>query len=827
MKLKNIFISLPIIIILILTFALLEFIGYGEAKRKYTQFQLARLATQGEIIRYNFEPYLQAGLPLKQFSGFSSQSERLLLSDDTIQAIQVTDTKGNLVFLNGQKNTSLEQLKKTLAARQYQASLFKLEGNKTVEESVNSLRVILPLDTRFGVVGQVAIESEKQDLFHVLDEQFKRVSYAFLTLTLIFILLIIVYEIYFARPKTRERFLKTTYIIEFIVMSLFISVVIFNTYEAGARASTKALSNSMAQRLSAVLELNLRIDDLSGINEAFEDYKKNNPHINQIALTQNDLVIYHTDTQAIGKVYHSSPGSFEYIVPLSTSPQNQTFRVAVSIPVKVVMSAIWGSAKAFIVLFVACGFISFIFLDAGTALLTVRKKREVGKNVISNPHSQPAGNYEDNRFQIGLRLIKPAYFLIVFVSALSVSFLPQLATSMAEQSGSTFATASLPFSLFYTCFALVLIPAGYYAEKGNLKKLLAAGFIAEMVGLTLLASTEDFWIMTLSRMFSGIGQGVFLIGLQSYILAITPKDKQTQGGAVKVTGRNAGMIAGTSIGALLFVYLSYHTLFMIASLLTLLATIYLWALVPGVEEITQKPHGKGTETVSLLQFMRVFRDFEFMNTLTFIGLTSKIAIAGVVMFAVPLVLSNRGFASEDIGLGLMLFYISSTVITHYISRFIDKWGETRNTLSWSSIVGGIGILMLGMLGAGFWTGEHLPGASWLNWLTLNFNEIIVNQGLLHFEDYLIFLFLILAGISNGMSTAPVLTHINKTEVAKRYGSKSISATYTFLERGGHILGPMVVSQLFIFSHQSTLGLALFGLVMIASAGLFQILSRKA
>ncbi len=825
MKLKNIFISLPIIIILILTFALLEFIGYGEAKRKYTQFQLARLATQGEIIRYNFEPYLQAGLPLKQFSGFSSQSERLLLSDDTIQAIQVTDTKGNLVFLSGQRNTSLEQLKKTLVARQYQASLFKLDGNKTVEESVDSLRVILPLDTRFGVVGQVAIESQKQDLFHVLDEQFKRVSYAFLTLTLIFILLIIVYEIYFARPKTRERFLKTTYIIEFIVMSVFISVVIFNTYESGARASTKALSNSMAQRLSAVLELNLRIDDLSGINEAFQDYKKNNPHINQIALTRDDLVVYHTDTQEIGNFYQASPDSFEYIVPLSTSQQNQTFRVAVSIPIKVVMSAIWSSAKAFIVLFVACGFISFIFLDAGTALLTIRKKRESGKIVISDPNPHP-GNHEDNNFQIGLRLIKPAYFLIVFVSALSVSFLPQLATSMAEQSGSAFATASLPFSLFYTCFALVLIPAGYYAEKGNLKKLLAAGFIAEMIGLTLLASTEDFWIMTLSRVFSGIGQGVFLIGLQSYILAITPKDKQTQGGAVKVTGRNAGMIAGTSIGALLFVYLSYHTLFMIASLLTLLATIYLWALVPNVEEITQNPQGKGTETVSLLQFMRVFRDFEFMNTLTFIGLTSKIAIAGVVMFAVPLVLSNRGFASEDIGLGLMLFYISSSIITHYISRLIDKWGETRNTLSLSSIVGGIGILMLGMLGASLWMGEYLPGAPWLNWMTFNFNEIIVNQGLLHFEDYLIFLFLILAGISNGMSTAPVLTHINKTEVAKRYGSKSISATYTFLERGGHILGPMIVSQLFIFSHQSTLGLALFGLVMIASAGLFQFLSRK-
>jgi MFS-type transporter involved in bile tolerance (Atg22 family) len=134
--------------------------------------------------------------------------------------------------------------------------------------------------------------------------------------------------------------------------------------------------------------------------------------------------------------------------------------------------------------------------------------------------------------------------------------------------------------------------------------------------------------------------------------------------------------------------------------------------------------------------------------------------------------------------------------------------------------------MLGLLGAGLWRGENFHGVPLLNSMTVSFNELIVTLGLLHYEDYLIFLFLILAGISNGMSTAPVLTHINKTEVAERYGSKSVSATYTFLERGGHILGPIVVSQLFVFSHHSTLGLALFGIVMIVSAFLFQVLSNK-
>ncbi len=867
MKLKKILISSPIILILILTMLLLEFIGYGEAKRKYTQFQLTRLATQGEIIKHEFDSYLHAGLPLKQFSGFSNQSERLLLSDDSIQAIQVTDNQNKMVFLNGQHRLTLDKLEEILSSRQYFSSQFTLEQNHRAEESATSFRVILPLDTRFGVVGQVIIESEKEALFQVLNKQFWYVFYAVITLTVIFILLIVIYEIYFANHKTRERFLKTTYIIEFIVMSMIISVVIFQVYEYGARASTKALSNSMSQRLSAILELGIRIEDISRINQTFQDYKKNNPHINQIALTRNNIVMFHTDEQVIGKPYQSAPNSFEYVVPLGNTEEKQLFRVAVSIPVKIVMSAIWSSAKAFIVLFIACGLISFIFLDAGTTLLTVRERSkqvtalpESPESPLTNlPFSNPGNvipplntaapkklsftsnqskpltppqpraivSEDDTRFQIGLRLVKPAYFLIVFVNALSVSFLPQLANSMAEQSGSGFASASLPFSIFYTWFALVLIPAGYYAEKGNLKKLMAVGFLSEVIGLTLVALTADFWILTVGRMFSGIGQGVFLIGLQSYILAITPKNKQTQGGAVKVTGRNAGMIAGTSIGALLFVYLSYQTLFMIASVLTLLASVYLWILVPGVEEITHKPlKSKATEKISLLQFVRVFKDFEFLHTLILIGLTSKIAIAGVVMFAVPLVLSKTGFASEDIGLGLMLFYISSMVVTHYISQWVDHLGQTRWVLSISSPLGGLGILLFGLLGASPWAGPNIPGILTLSSLASNFHETLTSLGLLRFENYLLYSFLILAGISNGLSTAPLLTHINKTAVAEKYGHKSISATYTFLERGGHILGPIVVSQLLALDHQNTLGLTLFGIVMMVSGFWFQLWSRK-
>ena len=143
----------------------------------------------------------------------------------------------------------------------------------------------------------------------------------------------------------------------------------------------------------------------------------------------------------------------------------------------------------------------------------------------------------------------------MFVNALSVSFLPQLVSDFAQRSDISWASASLPFTLFYLMFAAVLIPAGNYAERGDLKRLMAAGFIAEVVGLSLVAATayswtdiyavfgmhgdswlsglsiqedaSDYWLLVLGRSASGVGQGLFLIGLQSYILSVTPKNKRT------------------------------------------------------------------------------------------------------------------------------------------------------------------------------------------------------------------------------------------------------------------------------------------------------------
>jgi len=825
-KARNVIYSFPIILILIFTLLLLVYIGYGEASRKYAQFQIGKLASQAEVIKNDFEAFLQAGLPLYQFSGFAGSSENLILSDASIENIQVRDTRNQLVFIQTQPDITVAALQATIQKRDYQPTSWALTANGRkdyqVEQSAASFRVIVPLTGKFGPAGDIVIEAKQADIFNVLHEQYQNVYYAFILISLGFILFIVLYEILFAEQKYRKTVQRSAFIFSFLLMSLVVGITVFHTYERGAEASAKALADSMAQRLKAVLDLGVEFDDIAGINEVFDEYKRNNPEISEIAFTDRNVVHYHTDENLIGQLYEVSPENYYYVVPLN---ETRHLLVTLTIPKDLVLKAVLDSLKEFIVLFIASGLIALIFLDSGTQLVNLSQLTSARR---------PTQQVNDQSYLIGLSLIKPAYFILVFVNGLPISFLPQLVTEMAENTMTLtqIASASLPFTIYYLMFAIVLVPAGYYAEKGvSLKKIMAVGFAAEFIGAILIVTTSEYWVLVAGRFFSGIGQGIFLIGLQSYILHITPKEQRTRGAAVKVVSKNAGQIAGTAIGALLFAYIGYQLLFLIASILTLIGILYLWTLVPRPEVIVgilPTPAATAAKPkAGLFQgIVKAIKDAEFSKTLVLIGLFGKMNITGVAMFAVPLVLATNGVPTSDIGQALMVYYLSLIIMTHYASKIVDVWISTRAVLFLSAVIGGISMLLFGLTTAIPTPNVVLLPTDYLMIIATQFQQWLNSVDISGFSSYFMLFCLFLLGVSNGLSLAPLTTHIAKTEVAERYGNKSVTATYTFLERSGHVLGPVVISQLLLLTHKMALAVSVFGIIVLFLGLIFVLTSQK-
>jgi len=810
----------PLIFVEIITILLLVYIAYGEANRKYEEFQFGKMAAQAETIQNAMDSHLQAGIPITQFGGFNALSEALIQSDQYIFQISVFDKQNDDAIF--EKRQNIPESQPTFTNHPITAKNTEIQFLK----SSSTYRVSIPLSGKFGEVGRVELDVSTLSVEEPLIKHFTQISIYCFIVFILFTLAILIFSAKAgdeeARDGYRQKFMNILYLISFLVISSIIATSIFKIYEEGASSKTAALTNAMGQRINVLLDLNIQLKDVVGLNETFIKYQENNPEIGAIALTNNGISEFHTDENSIGSQYTTPIDSYEYNQTLKGSSTKSEWSLIMTIPTYIVLDAVLSRANEFLVLMLACGLISWVFLDASTGLNQwARHKRRA--------HSD---NAQHANFEVGLRLIKPAYFIIVFTTALPVSFLPQLVTEMAQNNESNFATATLPFTIFYFVFAAVLIPAGRIAEKIELKHMMAVGFIMEVIGLFLISISNDYWMLTFGRAFSGFAQGVFLIGLNSYVMSITPRDKRTQGAAVKVNGRNAALVSGTSIGALLYAFIDYQAIFIIAVMISLVGILYLWALVPRVRDlisdsvISQKSK-KLAESSLKTDLLAVIKDREFLKTLFFIGFVGKMAITGVIMFAIPLILTERGLPSEDIGQSIILFYIASIVVTRFASKSVDASGSSSNFLATSAFIGGIGILLIGITGITTWEFNNLfPGFEILLSGVIIFNYWIELYGITDIEHYLILIGILLAGISNGLMAAPIMTHIDKTKVASQYGNKAVSATYLFLERGGHVTGPMVVSFMLLFTYQTTLGIAFFGLITIMMSILFFITSKQ-
>src|SRR3954469_16179298 len=102
-----------------LSLLLLVYVGFGEGKRIYEQFQIEKLIAHNRIVQNTMENYLRAGLPLKQYAGFATLADPIVQSIDEIDAMAVFDHAGNQLFIVTDKDKAIPKLPNAAeAARQ-------------------------------------------------------------------------------------------------------------------------------------------------------------------------------------------------------------------------------------------------------------------------------------------------------------------------------------------------------------------------------------------------------------------------------------------------------------------------------------------------------------------------------------------------------------------------------------------------------------------------------------------------------------------------------------------------------------------------------------
>ncbi len=746
---KRIVDAFTMFIVAALSMVLLIYVAFGEARRNYERFQIEKFVAQGQVMQNAIETFVRPGLPAQQFVGFQQLADPMVKADPLIDAIAFHDAQGERIFNSGEGSTSI--FTKVTESMRLNDSVVE------VRHSGEAFQVVLPIRNRFEQVGHVVVTVPSKKVTEKVEEAFRTVALVGGGAAIAFALFVL----FFVQGMTssvRAKWVAGGFVASFMIVAVFVVSTLISVYAQGAQARSKSLADSLSQRLDDLISYNINLDDIVGIIPLFGEYKRLNPDIRAAALIVDGKVRAHTDPNRRGVEWDHRPDDYEYTVKISSPESPREVVVTVALPRDIVHRQIIRSVKNFTALFVASGFFAALFMGLARSL-----------KQLSDSHVE--GQWSSAEERATINLVKPVFFLAVFVEHLSYAFLPPLMQVSAKAAGLVDSFGSLPFVAYYLLFAVSLYPAGRVERRFGAKNLIIAGLFMAGLGLLMMSFSTEFWNSVLARGISGIGQGILFIGVQAYVLANSSPGQRTQAGGAIVYGFQAGMIAGMAIGSLLVSYVGAETIFLLGANIAIITMLYgLMALpsrISGVEF---------SETMqSAWRDMRgLVSNGVFTRTVFLVGIPAKAVLTGVILFAMPILLTQSGYAREDIGQITMLYAGAVIVASHFASIKADRDSGTHGILFNGSTLTAFGLALIA--GVSFFPPAEAPMMA----------------------TALILAGVTTVGIAHGYINAPVVTHITNSKLAGSVGMTSAAAGYRLLERGGHVAGPIIMGQLFAF-----------------------------
>ncbi|MEM1181091.1 MAG: MFS transporter [Acidobacteriota bacterium] len=721
-------------------------IGVAEAHRTYPLLQLQRLEAQGGVVAGVLESHLSAGIPLDQISGFEPLTRPLMHSSPDLEGIEALGRSQELVFAT--RRLEPDPAPSALG-----------EGDRTAPGNAQeTLEAELPLRTRFEAVGNLRLLMSQGSVGRAIEKTLEGVARS----TVLFGALALAFVAVALRLRPQKsRLIFTT---SFTLCLLAVSAVLFGglveLYSRGVAAKTEALVASLGKRLGAPMDLGLRLEDLSGLDETLRSYLLEHGEIEAIRLVDGETVLLHSDPARVGTEARPRKWTFESSFLLRT--QNaESLELVFVVPKTAIYKKLWGASKNLIALFVALMLISRLPL----ALLISLAKSAWRSDGRKSGHSE----------------IPKVQILQTFTVLMEGLCLPVMATWLASSlagQGWGAGAVSLVFTAFFAGHALILLPAGRFARRFGAQPLILAGTSCAVIGWLGLCFSPGFASLVLLRALGGVGQGLCLIGSQTALLSLSRPDNKTRNLSFLVLAYQTGMISGTAFGSLLAHYAAVDVVFYVAALLGLLN---LWLgkrfLRLPVSHSPRAPQGAAPATAPSdprnTPWKTLLKDRGLMLPAVCVGIPTKVVAAGFIFFSLPLTLSQQGFSADGIGQVLMLYAVGVLLSNLTAGRAEQRLGGTRPVLMLGM---GLAALSLGLLALGSVEalGCDLPS-------TLRTALVVLGAWGL--------------GAGHGWIHAPVLSHVATSPSARRLGAAEVSSAFRFLERLGSVAGPVLAGVL--------------------------------
>ena len=637
--------------------------------------------------------------------------------------------------------------------------------------SDGAMQVSQPIENRFGRIGEIRMTLDQARLEARVGERVGRLPY--LAPVLALATLFVLAAFHYGDRKSRIR---RSELIAGVAFALFASVslaAMLDLYIEGAQSKTEAFAASLAGRLGAATEIGLDPRSFSGLDEVLAAYRDEAEGVARVEILADGAVAASAGVADGGWGVDATAAVIQH-------PDLPVFQAVVTTPVSAMLGDLWPAARNFLVLFIACGVAGYLLIS-------------MGQSMGARPGTEEAAYG-------GLARIRALYFLGVGMDSMLVAFLPSMTTDAAIAAGLSSNAGAWPFAAYFIALTVALIPASARAGRGGTRTALLAGAAMIVAGFALLALSQDFWALMASRAIAGAGQGALLVGAQAYAMAAAPPGQRTRAAAVQVFAFNAGLLCGASIGGMMFDY-GDADIVIRCSLIVGVVVLYMALMTPAQTLETPQKAAEETPTkASLAPLGAVFSDRGFVLTLGLAGGLSKFILAGVVMFGAPLLLAARGWTADTVGQMLMVFAIATLIAIPLSARLSDRTGDPGKAIVLGAVTTACGVMIFSL--------PMLP-SDFIGLSPGGLGDVACSlAGLL------------LLGLGQGATAAPLIAEIAQTRVANTQGRDATLGVYRLLERGGHILGPAAMARLGATAGSFTL--LLFGMGAAGCALLYAV-----
>jgi len=160
-----------------------------------------------------------------------------------------------------------------------------------------------------------------------------------------------------------------------------------------------------------------------------------------------------------------------------------------------------------------------------------------------------------------------------------MAFSPLLEPVMAEF-GLSHAGAGFLFSVFFYGYMAMQVPAGLLGDRFGRKRVLVAGILLVAVATLVTGLAPSLLVLGLSRLLSGLAQGMYFANDRPIIAAATPPHRLALGQGISFSGLGLGNALGLLLGGALGELMPWRTVFLVLTVLPVVSAVLVGWYVP-------------------------------------------------------------------------------------------------------------------------------------------------------------------------------------------------------------------------------------------------------